>query len=184
MSKLEFGYYYLFTATFFTAVFYAFTQHLFHGIGGKLGTLAFMGVMYSYIILNFSCNAAYSSYPYRYIRQLAYLLSEPLSETRGCKIFQSLALIIGGIYQINESFLHYDLPRDIPFLVIGSTFIGMITSRKHYKNFNLFIAPIVFTIIYYNISKEFNGFGGALGTAACISLLISIYLRSLKQPRK
>lgn len=44
-----------------------------------------------------------------------------------------LALIIGGIYQINESFLHYDLPRDIPFLVIGSTFIGMITSRKHYK---------------------------------------------------
>lgn len=46
-----------------------------------------------------------------------------------------LALIIGGIYQINESFLHYDLPRDIPFLVIGSTFIGMITSRKHYKNF-------------------------------------------------
>lgn len=95
-----------------------------------------------------------------------------------------LALIIGGIYQINESFLHYDLPRDIPFLVIGSTFIGMITSRKHYKNFNLFIAPIVFTIIYYNISKEFNGFGGALGTAACISLLISIYLRSLKTTKK
>ncbi|QDZ62530.1 hypothetical protein EVD20_06670 [Elizabethkingia bruuniana] len=53
MSKLEFGYYYLFTATFFTAVFYAFTQHLFHGIGGKLGTLAFMGVMYSYIIFKF-----------------------------------------------------------------------------------------------------------------------------------
>jgi hypothetical protein len=60
----------------------------------------------------------------------------------------------------------------------------MITSRKHYKNFNLFIAPIVFTIIYYNISKEFNGFGVALGTAACISLLISIYLRSLKATKK
>ena len=94
-----------------------------------------------------------------------------------------LALIIGGIYQINESF-YTTIYHGHPFLVIGSTFIGMITSRKHYKNFNLFIAPIVFTIIYYNISKEFNGFGGVLGTAACISLLISIYLRSLKATKK
>ncbi|AQX06118.1 hypothetical protein ATB99_16345 [Elizabethkingia meningoseptica] len=95
-----------------------------------------------------------------------------------------LALIVGGIYQLNQSFLHYDIPQDIPFLVIGSTFIGMITSRKHYRNFNLFVAPIIFTIIYYNISKEFNGFGGAIGTAACISLLIAIYLRSLKATKK
>lgn len=50
MTNLEFGYAFLLTATFFTAVFYTFTQHNFHGIGGKLGTLAFMGVLYSYLI--------------------------------------------------------------------------------------------------------------------------------------
>lgn len=90
-----------------------------------------------------------------------------------------IALCIGGIYQLNQSFFHYDWQKDIPFIVIGSTFIGMITSRKHYRNFNFFVAPIIFTLIYYNISKEFKGFGGALGTAACISLVVTIYLRSL-----
>lgn len=50
MTKLELGYIYLFTATLLTSLFYTFTQHYFHGIGGKLGTLAFMGVLYSYLI--------------------------------------------------------------------------------------------------------------------------------------
>lgn len=95
-----------------------------------------------------------------------------------------IAMLVGGFYQFNTWFLHFDLPKDIPFIVIGSTFIGMISSRKHFKNFNLFIAPIIFTLIYQNISKEFKGFGGALGTAACISLVVTIYLRSLRPIKK
>ena len=50
MTKLELGYTFLFAATMLTATFYTFTQHYFHGIGGKLGTLAFMGVFYSYLL--------------------------------------------------------------------------------------------------------------------------------------
>lgn len=50
MTKLELGYSYLFSATILSSLFYTFTQHYFHGIGGKLGTLAFMGVLYSYLI--------------------------------------------------------------------------------------------------------------------------------------
>ncbi|MFN3020390.1 hypothetical protein ACK1KB_05285 [Chryseobacterium sp. TY3] len=95
-----------------------------------------------------------------------------------------IAILVGGFYQFNTWFWHFDLPKDIPFIVIGSTFIGMISSRKHFKNFNLFIAPIIFTLIYHNISKEFKGFGGALGTAACISLVVTIYLRSLRPIKK
>lgn len=95
-----------------------------------------------------------------------------------------IAMLVGGFYQLNTWFWHFDLPKDVPFIVIGSTFIGMISSRKHFKNFNLFIAPILFTLLYQNISKEFTGFGGALGTAACISLLITIYLRSLRPVKK
>ncbi|MGX9986367.1 hypothetical protein [Soonwooa purpurea] len=95
-----------------------------------------------------------------------------------------IATITGGIYQLNTWFWHFDFPKDIPFIVIGSTFIGMISSRKHYKNFNLFIAPILFVLIYNNISKEFKGFGGALGTAACISLVVTIYLRTLSPVKR
>lgn len=95
-----------------------------------------------------------------------------------------IAMLVGGFYQLNTWFWDFDLPKDVPFIVIGSTFIGMISSRKHFKNFNLFIAPILFTLIYHNISKELKGFGGALGTAACISLVISIYLRTLSPIKK
>ncbi len=91
-----------------------------------------------------------------------------------------IAMLVGGFYQFNTWFWTFNLPNDIPYIIIGSTFIGMISSRKHFKNFNLFIAPIIFTLIYHNISKEFKSFGGALGTAACISLVVTIYLRSLK----
>ena len=94
-----------------------------------------------------------------------------------------IALVIGGVYQI-ALWKGINFPKDIPLIVIGSSFVGMIGSRKYHRNFHLFIAPIIFTLIYHNISKQFNGFGGALGTAACISLLVSIYLRSLEVTKK
>lgn len=114
---------------------------------------------------------------------LTYFLSRYL-KLGAVKASSLIALIIGGFYQLNEVYFHYNLDQQIPFVVIGSTFIGMVTSRKHYRNFNFFIAPIIFIIVYQNISKEFNGFGGVLGTAACISLVISIYLRSLDTTKK
>lgn len=53
MSTVDLGYSYLLFATLATALIYLYTQNLFHGIGGKLGTIAFMGVLYTYIIFNF-----------------------------------------------------------------------------------------------------------------------------------
>ncbi|QIG89849.1 hypothetical protein G6R40_09315 [Chryseobacterium sp. POL2] len=50
MTQLPYGYVFIFLATFLTGIFYSFSQHYFHGIGGKLGTLAFMGVFYAYLI--------------------------------------------------------------------------------------------------------------------------------------
>lgn len=91
-----------------------------------------------------------------------------------------IALICGGIYQFMNAISDHALASEIPSIIIGSTFIGMITSRKHIKNFHLFIAPLFFVILYLHLSKEFNHFGGALGTAACISLILTIFLRSLR----
>ena len=94
-----------------------------------------------------------------------------------------IALLVGGFFQINEVYFHIPLPKDILFIVLGSTFIGMVSSRKHFRNFHFNIAPIIFVLIYHFISDSFKGFGGALGTAACISLIITIYLRSLKSTK-
>lgn len=89
-----------------------------------------------------------------------------------------IALICGLVYQIPQTFIQ--IPPEIPSIIIGSTFIGMITSRKHFKNFHLFVAPLFFVLLYTHLSKRFDHFGGALGTAACISLVLTIFLRSLK----
>lgn len=53
MTQLPYGYVFIFLSTILTAVFYTFSHHYFHGIGGKLGTLAFMGVLYAYVIYKF-----------------------------------------------------------------------------------------------------------------------------------
>lgn len=53
MSTVDYGYSFLLFATLLTTLIFTYTQHLFHGIGGKLGTIAFMGVLYTYIIYYF-----------------------------------------------------------------------------------------------------------------------------------
>ena len=95
-----------------------------------------------------------------------------------------IALFFGGIYQLNSCYFHLKLDENIPYIAIGSTFIGMISTKKHDRNFHFYIAPLIFVFLYYNFSSYFKGFGGALGTAACISLVITIYLRSLKRTKR
>ena len=53
MTHTDLGYLHLILAGLFSSLFYVFTQNWFNGIGGKLGTVAFMGVLYSYIIYKF-----------------------------------------------------------------------------------------------------------------------------------
>ena len=43
---------------------------------------------------------------------------------------------------------------------------------------------VVFTIIYFNTSTYFSGFGGGLGSAACIALLVTLSIPVLKKKRK
>ncbi len=50
MTTLPYGYVFILLSTILTGIFYSFSHHYFHGIGGKLGTLAFMGVLYAYVI--------------------------------------------------------------------------------------------------------------------------------------
>lgn len=64
------------------------------------------------------------------------------------------------------------LIQNIPLVFIGSSFIGMVSSRLISQYWTIGIAGVIFCIIFLNTSRFFHGFGGALGTSACISLLI------------
>lgn len=67
--------------------------------------------------------------------------------------------------------------KPIPYAGIGGSFIGMST-KKNVKGFeSVLLAAIIFGVIFTSSSSFFEGFGGALGTSACISVLTAISWR-------
>ncbi len=85
----------------------------------------------------------------------------------------SLTLIVALIcHYISES--AYLPIKEIPYVFIGGTFVGMSTRKKAKSYLNITLSSLFFSIIYLNSSQFFQGYGGALGLSACISVLIVI----------
>lgn len=61
--------------------------------------------------------------------------------------------------------------RPIPYAGIGGSFIGMSTRKTMKGVESVMLASLIFGLIFMNSSQFFEGFGGALGTSACISVL-------------
>ena len=129
-------------------------------------------------------------------------------------IEQLILFIVGGFSAILTFFLHVDLnqgpvrasslvgvlvgifallcpdllspylTKNLPLVCFGASFIGMVSSKVLSNYFLIGFSGIVFTIIFFNTSSFFNGFGGGLGSAACIALLVSLSLPLLRKQRK
>ncbi|WP_307425126.1 hypothetical protein [Chryseobacterium sp. MDT2-18] len=66
------------------------------------------------------------------------------------------------------------LTKNIPLILMGTSFIGMVSPKYYGSYFRLAAAGMLFSIIYSKKSLFFEGFGGALGALAFISLLTVI----------
>lgn len=73
------------------------------------------------------------------------------------------------------------LTKNLPLVCFGASFIGMVSSNVLSNYFLIGISGVLFTIIFLNTSNYFDGFGGGLGSAACISLLITLSIPVLKK---
>jgi hypothetical protein len=73
------------------------------------------------------------------------------------------------------------LTENLPLVCFGASFIGMVSSRVLSNYFLIGISGIVFTIIFLNTSSYFQGFGGGLGSAACIALLVTLSIPVLRK---
>lgn len=82
-----------------------------------------------------------------------------------------LSLIVASAFYFFPSLLPTELSKNIPVVFIGGSFIGMASKKIIDSYFKLAISGLVFTVIYLNTSRFFNGYGGALGASAGISLL-------------
>lgn len=72
-----------------------------------------------------------------------------------------------------------ELSMNIPLVFMGSSFIGMSSSKILPNWIWSIIAGIIFGVIYVDTSIFFTGYGGGLGTTACISVLVSFAMRHL-----
>ncbi|MDT0647806.1 hypothetical protein RM545_13990 [Zunongwangia sp. F260] len=94
-----------------------------------------------------------------------------------------LSLVVALIFYVFPNLLSSYLTTHIPLVFMGSSFIGMV-SRKVMENIVLLvISGIIFSLIYLNSGQFFAGFGGALGTTACISVLVSAGLAAIQKSR-
>ena len=68
--------------------------------------------------------------------------------------------------------------------MIGGTFIGMVSSAINISYVSLILSPILFAVLLHYTSKVFNGFGGALGTTACIALMCTMAFPIITKNKK
>ncbi|WP_335966993.1 hypothetical protein [Galbibacter sp. PAP.153] len=60
----------------------------------------------------------------------------------------------------------------VPLVFIGGSFIGMVSYRVMKNVWLVPLSGLVFSFFYINSASFFSGYGGALGTAACISIIV------------
>jgi len=87
-----------------------------------------------------------------------------------------LSLIVGGFFFFFPDITTSYLVKNIPIVFIGASFVGMAHSKILSNYIFLIISGFVFSLIYLNASQFFAGYGGGLGTTACISVSVSIGL--------
>ncbi|MEJ5055860.1 hypothetical protein [Sphingobacterium sp. MYb382] len=94
-----------------------------------------------------------------------------------------LTLLVAGFFHLFPHLLSPHLTQNIPVVFIGSSFIGMVSAQQINNYLGIAIAGIIFCVIYLNTSLFFNGYGGALGTSACISILVVLAIPYFKSKR-
>lgn len=82
--------------------------------------------------------------------------------------------VIGFIYLAFPNLFASAIAKDIPYVMFGGSFIGMVSSEKHIHKMSIFLSVLIFTLLYSLKSQEFNGLGGLLGITALISIIASV----------
>ncbi|WP_458627549.1 hypothetical protein [Winogradskyella sp. PC D3.3] len=104
---------------------------------------------------------------------LTYFVSEQL-RFGTVKASASLSLIVGLFFYAFPNLLNMYLTAHLPIVFVGTSFIGMVSS-KTLKSFPLLaIAGALFTAIYIHKNNVFDGYGGALGALAFIALVTTM----------
>ncbi|MCK0159147.1 hypothetical protein [Allomuricauda sp. F6463D] len=88
------------------------------------------------------------------------------------------SLLVGLFFYWSPDVFNAYLTEHIPIVFVGTSFIGMVSSKAVKSYALLAISGGIFAIIYIKTNYIFKGYGGALGALAFTALLASMVLRT------
>lgn len=102
---------------------------------------------------------------------LTYVVAHDLKQG-AVRASAGLSLIVGLFFYGFPEVISPELTIEIPLVFFGASFVGMTGSHLIKSRLLILIGGFVFSGIYLAASEVFVGYGGKLGTAACISSLV------------
>ncbi len=91
------------------------------------------------------------------------------------------SLVVGVVVAVllAKGWLVFDYLEVVAVVFIGASFAAM-ASKGIVESFGLIVfAGLVFGFLFTNLGTRFNGYGGGLGTKACLSVLAAVGLKRL-----
>lgn len=101
---------------------------------------------------------------------LTHFVSEQLRQG-AVKASALLSLLVGLFFYCFPEVLDAYLAKHIPIIFVGTSFIGMVSSKTLKSYPLLAIAGTLFTIIYISKNHVFDGYGGALGALGALAFI-------------
>lgn len=95
----------------------------------------------------------------------------------------ALSLLVGLFFFAFPNVVPDPLSVEIPLVFFGASFVGMTGSHLVSQRYLITLGGILFSGIYLAVETLFVGYGGKLGTAACISSLVIVGV-NLLLPKK
>lgn len=95
-----------------------------------------------------------------------------------------LSLIVAVIPLIFPQLFSSYLQLHIPIVFLGASFVGMVSKDLISNYWLLALAGIFFSLLYLNTGSYFEGFGGALGTTASISVILILGIKAIARISK
>jgi hypothetical protein len=80
-----------------------------------------------------------------------------------------LSLIVGLFFYTFPTIVSLQQAVEIPFVFMGASFVGMTAKQAMGSKLLIFIAGLIYSCIYIASDSIFIGYGGKIGSAACIA---------------
>lgn len=114
---------------------------------------------------------------------LTYILHVKLKQ--GAVRASALVGVVAGLLTfIFPKYLSINMTENLPLIIFGASFVGMVSSEVLSNYILIGISGSLFAVVFMNTSSLFSGFGGGLGTGACIAVLVTLSVPVLTKNRR